>query len=79
MNVKINKVVMSIFVLNFCIMSRLIVLMDYGFKDLKLVIFICEEVDYWRRVNLKEIIYFKIIVKIIINDIVVFILKNLVK
>lgn len=72
MNVKINKVVMSIFVLNFCIMSRLIVLMDYGFKDLKLVIFICEEVDYWRRVNLKEIIYFKINVKIIINDIVVF-------
>lgn len=68
MNAKTNKVVTSISASNSCITSRLIVSMDHGSKDLKLVIFICEEVDHRRRVNLKETIYLKTTVKITTND-----------
>lgn len=50
--------------------------MDHGSKDLKLVIFICEEVDHRRRVNLKETIYLKTTVKITTNDTAVFQSKN---
>lgn len=79
MNAKTNKVVTSISASNSCITSRLIVSMDHGSKDLKLVIFICEEVDHRRRVNLKETIYLKTNVKITTNDTAVFQSKNSVK
>ena len=76
MNAKTNKVVTSISASNSCITSRLIVSMDHCSKDLKLVIFICKEVDHRRRVNLKETIYLKTNVKITRNDTAVFQSKN---
>ena len=79
MNAKTNKVVTSISASNSCITSRLIVSMDHGSKELKLVIFISEEVDHRRRVNLKETIYLKTNVKLTTNDTAVFISKNSVK